>query len=879
MVNEFDQIDQGLADMELSNLIAGPEMGASVKPQQTSLARELILKYKAGTDPVKDQIAAEEDKAPNTANNPITSRDWSNRAAKQEAKKYLINPTASFSNVTFGEIWGNVLRAEGGYVNNPADPGGETKFGISKRSYPNENISAMTADRAQEIFKTDFYDAVGGDTLMKINPGLAAHVSDMAFNAGPKAAIKLLYDAAQLPRQNQITPELLDRLNDSENLVKDYTVARLKYYSSLGNAPTFIKGWVNRVNNLNKALKVKSGLNGAYKAARNLDVQTLVQHIYSAQDQLAPKFRELDQIEIERLQRANEMLAPGYRRPTAIKKETSSLGEVFKATYDAKYYTNTIDGMNELALRSAREASDANRKALGDKFDPSLVEKLTFGLYGGIQSIEDWQNEVNKFKAEHPEVKLPFDSAAQVYALSQKKAQDIEARYNALDSGSFKDGAAASLNKLGHVIAGYLPGEVLGSMSDRLEGAVNLLPIPGATSAVNVAKGVAAVMAGTGAAQTVVQPKRQELGLEGGLTQGLENTAMAGLGQAVVGSLVNIATKLWRSGSQETAREIFKETERMKKQLKADIPDAQTQQLERAVASVEDQAKMLERNPFGDDYSAKMKFEEMNAAAMEDVLAGRPVRNFDSPPVRVLDNSDKLKSQMSSMIDDPEILKASHSAVDEWTAFKKANIAQDPVFPATVPVELNGQLPRFKTKEELEAFLITSGKSLTDEHFIVKEQALDGTWYPARAAELENIANPTTRFDEGSTTIGDVRGFEGSEDVAIAQKYPDLVKIREVADLPQQAPAYVEGEDVLGRSQYLADLDVYGRTKLTNLDRRYEASMNELKRFDPNTVVDLGDEVATGQSIKELSDELTEERSALSEMFSCMVGGETAKGV
>lgn len=877
MVNEFDQIDQGLEDMELSNLIAGPEMGASVKPQQTSLARELILKYKAGTDPVKDQIAAEEDKAPNTANNPITSRDWSNRAAKQEAKKYLINPTASFSNVTFGEIWGNVLRAEGGYVNNPADPGGETKFGISKRAYPNENISAMTADRAQEIFKTDFYDAVGGDTLMKINPGLAAHVSDMAFNAGPKAAIKLLYDAAQLPRQTQITPDLLDKLNNSENLVKDYTVARLKYYSSLSNAPTFIKGWVNRVNNLNKALKVKSGLNGAYKAARNLDVQSLVQHIYSAQDQLAPKFRELDQVEIERLQRANEMLAPGYKRPSSIKKETSSLGEVFKATYDAKYYTNTIDGMNELALRSAREASDANRKALGDKFDPSIVEKLSFGLYGGIQSIEDWQNEVNKFKAEHPEVKLPFESAAQVYALSQKKAQDIEARYNALDSGSFKDGVAASLNKLGHVIAGYLPGEVLGSMSDRLEGAVNLMPIPGATSAAGVAKGVAAVMAGTGAAQTVVQPKRQDLGLEGGLAQGLENTATAGLGQAVVGSLVSLATKLWRSGSQETAREIFKETERMKKQLKADIPDAQTQQLERAVASVEDQAKMLERNPFGDDHNAKLQFETMQQQAMSDVLEGKPVRNFDAQPVRVIDNSAKLKAQASAMIEDPDVLKASQSAIDEWTAFKQASINRNPTFSATVPLETSlGEVPRFKTKDELDK-AIASG--VFGDEYAVATQSSNGEWYASRPAELESIQNPTSRFEQDAETVGQVRGFAGSQDMELAKKYPDLVKINDLPQVPTKAPVYNEMEDVLGKSTYLKDLEIYGTAKLTNLDKRYEASMQELKAADPSYIIDLGDGEAAGYSVKTLSDEITEERTALSEMFSCMVGGEPAKGV
>lgn len=861
----------------MDTLITGPEAGASVKPN-TSLARELIIKYKAGVDASLDAKAKEEDLT-SSANKPITSRDWSNRAAKKASKDFLVNeiPGSNYSNITFDGIWGRVLKSEGGYANNPADPGGETNFGISKRSYPNENIAAMTPQRAQEIFKSDFYDAVAGDSLMKINPGLAAHVSDMAFNAGPKTAIKLMYDAVQLPRQTQITPELLDRLNNSENLIKDYSIARLTYYSSLENAPTFMKGWTNRVSNLNKSLNIKSGMQGAYKAARNLDIVSLIDKVHSSQDQLAPKFRELDQVEMERLTRANEMLSPGYVKPSDVKKQTSSLGEVFRATYDAKYYTNTIDGMNELALRSAREASEANRKALGDKFDPSLLEKMTMGLYGGVNSIQDWEAEVKEFKAANPDVKLPYESASQIYALSQKKAQDIEARYNSLDSGNFKDGVAASLNKLGHVIAGYLPGEVLGSMSDRLEGAVNLLPLPGATSAAAVAKGAAAVMAGTGAVQTVVQPKRQELGLEGGLQQGLENTAMAGVGQAVLGSLVNLGTKLWRSGSKETAREIFKETERMKKAIKAEAPDAQTLQLQRAVETVEAQAKELQRNPFGPDHDAKIKYETLREQAMDDILNGRPVRQMDDMPVKVLDNTDKLTDQFKAMYQGAEDVPDWKSGIAEWNKIKQSLAVKDPSFAATVPLETEpGVVPRFKTKEELES-LIASGKF--GDEYVVKEQSASGEWYAARPADLEDVASPTARFEQDAETVGNVRGAVGSEDLELAKKYPDLVKTKALEQQPPKAPKYPEMEDVIGRSQYLADLESYGNLKLTNLDQRYEASLTELQKLAPDTLVDLGDEVAEGVSIKSIVDDMAEQRSSLKEMFSCMVGTTASEGV
>ncbi len=49
-----------------------------------------------------------------------------------------------------------VLAHENGYVNDPDDPGGETKFGISKRSYANLNIKDLTREQAAEIYYRDF---------------------------------------------------------------------------------------------------------------------------------------------------------------------------------------------------------------------------------------------------------------------------------------------------------------------------------------------------------------------------------------------------------------------------------------------------------------------------------------------------------------------------------------------------------------------------------------------------------------------------------------------------------------------------------------------------------------------------------------------------
>ena len=51
--------------------------------------------------------------------------------------------------LTFDTAFDRLIGHEGGYVNNPADPGGETKYGISKRSYPSLNIANLTREMAE----------------------------------------------------------------------------------------------------------------------------------------------------------------------------------------------------------------------------------------------------------------------------------------------------------------------------------------------------------------------------------------------------------------------------------------------------------------------------------------------------------------------------------------------------------------------------------------------------------------------------------------------------------------------------------------------------------------------------------------------------------
>ena len=86
-----------------------------------------------------------------------------------------------------------ILAHEGGYVNNPADPGGETNFGITKRDHPAEDIRGMTPTRAAEIYLAEFWNPYRLGEVVDEN--VATKLLDMAVNLGPRTMIRLLQRA------------------------------------------------------------------------------------------------------------------------------------------------------------------------------------------------------------------------------------------------------------------------------------------------------------------------------------------------------------------------------------------------------------------------------------------------------------------------------------------------------------------------------------------------------------------------------------------------------------------------------------------------------------------------------------------------------------
>ena len=82
-----------------------------------------------------------------------------------------------------------VIKREGGYVNDPDDPGGETKYGISKKAYPNVDIENLTVDDAVELYKDDYWLPA---KIERLPINLQGQYFDMVVNQGIAKSAKIL---------------------------------------------------------------------------------------------------------------------------------------------------------------------------------------------------------------------------------------------------------------------------------------------------------------------------------------------------------------------------------------------------------------------------------------------------------------------------------------------------------------------------------------------------------------------------------------------------------------------------------------------------------------------------------------------------------------
>lgn len=145
-------------------------------------------------------------------------------------------------NASFAALIGH----EGGYTWHAADPGGETKYGISKRAYPSEDIKGMTLDRARVLYLHDYWAPAGCDV---VPDGIKFDLFDMAVNAGVKAAVKCLQRASGETDDGVLGPRTIQAVQSmpAPRLSARFNGYRLEHLSGLPTWPAFGKGWARRI--------------------------------------------------------------------------------------------------------------------------------------------------------------------------------------------------------------------------------------------------------------------------------------------------------------------------------------------------------------------------------------------------------------------------------------------------------------------------------------------------------------------------------------------------------------------------------------------------------------------------------------------------------
>ena len=158
-------------------------------------------------------------------------------------------PDVPYSLAFAGAVTFLIDRLEGGAAR-VVDSGGETRWGISKRAYPNVDISALTRDEAVAIYHRDYWQPLRADEMP---PALALCVFQAGVNVGCNPAALALQRAAGVAQDGRIGPDTLKAVAGAEqqHLRARFLADCLGYYeSTAGRRPIlreYLAGWRYRV--------------------------------------------------------------------------------------------------------------------------------------------------------------------------------------------------------------------------------------------------------------------------------------------------------------------------------------------------------------------------------------------------------------------------------------------------------------------------------------------------------------------------------------------------------------------------------------------------------------------------------------------------------
>lgn len=150
----------------------------------------------------------------------------------------------------FNTIFERLQLHEGGYVNHPNDPGGETMYGVTKRVAQEHgywgDMRCLPKSLAKKITEQSYYKAVKGDQLDRL---IAWQLTDAAYNHGKRQAVKFLQRAVGASADGLIGPRTLAAVAamDKNDVVLLFNAERLEFFTNLRIWQTFGKGWARRI--------------------------------------------------------------------------------------------------------------------------------------------------------------------------------------------------------------------------------------------------------------------------------------------------------------------------------------------------------------------------------------------------------------------------------------------------------------------------------------------------------------------------------------------------------------------------------------------------------------------------------------------------------
>ena len=149
----------------------------------------------------------------------------------------------------FDECLKMLLHHEGGYINHPSDPGGETNLGVTKKVYQEwggtKDMKDLTVEDVAPIYKKNYWDRCKCDDL---ESGVDWVVFDWAVNSGTGRSAKAIQKICGASQDGAIGPKTLALIGkqNTQYVIEEFGKIRQDFYESLKTFDTFGKGWTRR---------------------------------------------------------------------------------------------------------------------------------------------------------------------------------------------------------------------------------------------------------------------------------------------------------------------------------------------------------------------------------------------------------------------------------------------------------------------------------------------------------------------------------------------------------------------------------------------------------------------------------------------------------